>query len=371
MDAAQWPQHQQIADFSRPMEEIAIPNNPNNNNNNPRPITPIVGVGIGEQRKARPQKDQNVNCPRCNSTNTKFCYYNNYSLTQPRYFCKTCRRYWTQGGSLRNVPVGGGSRKNKRSSSSNPSINTTNNNNNNNSTNSSIPNKLIPDLNPPSNNNSLSHLITSSQNPKFLEGHDLNLAFPMQGLFHPTNNENHEPINIMNTNNNNNNISTNTTTNTCSTTTSSTPISALELLRTGIASRGSMNPYVPMPMQMPMPDSGTLYPSGFPNLQEFKPNMNNVFSSPPPPPPPAGDHHNNMVGSGGGDNNVGSHARLLFPFADMNKLASSTHHHHQEMDDQSKEGTNDHHHQHNNHHHHHNQGPTNGYWSGMLGGGTW
>ncbi|KAK1263381.1 Dof zinc finger protein DOF3.5 [Acorus gramineus] len=56
-------------------------------------------------------------CPRCDSSNTKFCYYNNYSLTQPRYFCKSCRRYWTKGGSLRNVPVGGGCRKSRRSKS--------------------------------------------------------------------------------------------------------------------------------------------------------------------------------------------------------------------------------------------------------------
>ncbi|KAK6794661.1 hypothetical protein RDI58_008114 [Solanum bulbocastanum] len=86
-----------------------------------------------DQRKPRPQKEQAVNCPRCNSTNTKFCYYNNYSLTQPRYFCKTCRRYWTEGGSLRNVPVGGGSRKNKRSN---------NNNINNNSSSSSTTSSL-------------------------------------------------------------------------------------------------------------------------------------------------------------------------------------------------------------------------------------
>lgn len=58
------------------------------------------------------------NCPRCGCSNTKFCYYNNYSLTQPRYFCKGCRRYWTKGGSLRNVPVGGGCRKNRRGSRS-------------------------------------------------------------------------------------------------------------------------------------------------------------------------------------------------------------------------------------------------------------
>jgi hypothetical protein len=77
-----------------------------------------AAAGAGPERRARPQKEKAINCPRCNSTNTKFCYYNNYSLQQPRYFCKTCRRYWTEGGSLRNVPVGGGSRKNKRSSSS-------------------------------------------------------------------------------------------------------------------------------------------------------------------------------------------------------------------------------------------------------------
>ncbi|KAL6511962.1 hypothetical protein OROGR_021559 [Orobanche gracilis] len=58
------------------------------------------------------------NCPRCASTNTKFCYYNNYSLSQPRYFCKACRRYWTKGGSLRNVPIGGGCRKSRRARSS-------------------------------------------------------------------------------------------------------------------------------------------------------------------------------------------------------------------------------------------------------------
>jgi transposase-like protein len=53
-------------------------------------------------------------CPRCQSLNTKFCYYNNYSLTQPRHYCKNCRRYWTAGGTLRNVPVGGGCRKKKK-----------------------------------------------------------------------------------------------------------------------------------------------------------------------------------------------------------------------------------------------------------------
>ncbi|KAK9290555.1 hypothetical protein L1049_008725 [Liquidambar formosana] len=63
-----------------------------------------------------PMPETALKCPRCDSTNTKFCYFNNYSLTQPRHFCKTCRRYWTRGGALRNVPVGGGCRRNKRSS---------------------------------------------------------------------------------------------------------------------------------------------------------------------------------------------------------------------------------------------------------------
>ncbi|KAL6508860.1 hypothetical protein OROHE_021419 [Orobanche hederae] len=71
-----------------------------------------------QEKKPRPADMQVIKCPRCDSTNTKFCYYNNYSLSQPRYFCKSCRRYWTKGGTLRNVPVGGGCRKNKRSSSS-------------------------------------------------------------------------------------------------------------------------------------------------------------------------------------------------------------------------------------------------------------
>ncbi|OIV89528.1 hypothetical protein TanjilG_20301 [Lupinus angustifolius] len=66
--------------------------------------------------KQSDQKQQQValTCPRCDSSNTKFCYYNNYSLSQPRHFCKACKRYWTRGETIRNVPVGGGFRKNKR-----------------------------------------------------------------------------------------------------------------------------------------------------------------------------------------------------------------------------------------------------------------
>ncbi|KAI3472297.1 hypothetical protein Pfo_030121 [Paulownia fortunei] len=69
------------------------------------------------ERGWKPNVEVSPACPRCGSSNTKFCYYNNYSLTQPRYFCKGCRRYWTKGGSLRNVPIGGGCRKSRRGKS--------------------------------------------------------------------------------------------------------------------------------------------------------------------------------------------------------------------------------------------------------------
>ncbi|XP_061358629.1 dof zinc finger protein DOF3.6-like [Gastrolobium bilobum] len=78
------------------------------------------GANRGQPAKIPvPAPETALKCPRCESTNTKFCYYNNYSLSQPRHFCKTCRRYWTRGGALRNVPVGGGCRRNKKSKRSN------------------------------------------------------------------------------------------------------------------------------------------------------------------------------------------------------------------------------------------------------------
>ncbi|KAK1586870.1 hypothetical protein Q3G72_006988 [Acer saccharum] len=112
-----------------------------------------------QERKPRPQPEQALKCPRCDSTNTKFCYYNNYSLSQPRYFCKSCRRYWTKGGTLRNVPVGGGCRKNKRSSSSSTTTSST----------SSASSKRIQD-----------HL----HQPLFTTDHIPNIINPLTGLPH-------------------------------------------------------------------------------------------------------------------------------------------------------------------------------------------
>ncbi|KAJ7951339.1 Dof zinc finger protein [Quillaja saponaria] len=250
MDTTQWPQE---VGFVRPMEGLA-----------PNSCTkPML------EKKARPQEQ--LNCPRCNSTNTKFCYYNNYSLTQPRYFCKTCRRYWTEGGSLRNVPVGGGSRKNRKVNSSSSSTTTSKN--------------IIPDLNPPSHSQIL------SQNPNIKShlgaGQDLNLAFPMS----------HQYVEVpkmegRNISNNHQQYSSSP----------ASSFSAMELLRSnGIASRGLNIPYIPTLM----PDSNTvLYSSGGIHMEELKPNLNG------------------FVVDGLGNYNGGS-GRFLFPFGEMKQLPST------------------------------------------------
>ncbi|XP_002460395.2 dof zinc finger protein MNB1A [Sorghum bicolor] len=103
-----------------------------------RPVTPFAGVdlrrpkgypapaAVAAAKEAAPARAPVVGdpCPRCGARDTKFCYYNNYNTSQPRHFCKSCRRYWTKGGSLRNVPVGGGTRKSSSSSTSSPSATT-------------------------------------------------------------------------------------------------------------------------------------------------------------------------------------------------------------------------------------------------------
>ncbi|KAF5791809.1 putative transcription factor C2C2-Dof family [Helianthus annuus] len=76
-----------------------------------------------------PDQPEHLPCPRCDSTNTKFCYYNNYNFSQPRHFCKACRRYWTHGGTLRDIPIGGGSRKNAKRSRLTTTTTTFNNSN--------------------------------------------------------------------------------------------------------------------------------------------------------------------------------------------------------------------------------------------------
>ncbi|KAK7400907.1 hypothetical protein VNO78_12216 [Psophocarpus tetragonolobus] len=72
-------------------------------------------TSTSEEKKAK-QPEEALPCPRCNSMLTKFCYYNNYNTKQPRYLCKNCQRYWTDGGTIRNnMPIGAGLRKSKNS----------------------------------------------------------------------------------------------------------------------------------------------------------------------------------------------------------------------------------------------------------------
>lgn len=305
MDTAQWAQG-----------NIGLVKQMDGSTSNSKPTPSML------ERKARPQKDQALNCPRCNSTNTKFCYYNNYSLSQPRYFCKTCRRYWTEGGSLRNVPVGGGSRKNKRStSSSSPSISQS-------QPPSSITKNIIinPDLATTQNNFPQS----ASQNPKIHQGQDLNLAYPPQ-----TTEDNYNTISKF--------IELPYTTDHQDKTTS-----AMELLKTASSSRG-LNSFMPMTLS----ESSAMYNSSGFALQDFKLGVNfglegfeNGYGGL--------QGINNQEGSGGGG---GGGARMLFPVVEdqLNK-----------QQQQQVPNSGEFEHQQNR-----TQGDSTGYWNGMLGGGSW
>ncbi|KAK7389785.1 hypothetical protein VNO78_25079 [Psophocarpus tetragonolobus] len=258
------------------------------------------------EKKARPQEQ--LNCPRCNSTNTKFCYYNNYSLTQPRYFCKTCRRYWTEGGSLRNVPVGGGSRKNKKVGSAAATASSS---------------SKVPDLNPP--NLSVSVSAISSQNPKIMHGgQDLNLAFPAMDKYH----HGMSPYVEMQ---NSDTTAHHQTSPSCSA--PPTSLSALELLRSSMASRG-LNPYASSSLMPNSANNNALYPSGFP-MQEVKPSLS--FDG------MGNRSYDHQVQERGG--------RVLFPFGDVKQLSASG-------ADQAE-------------HNKEQQGNSTGYWTGMIGEGTW
>ncbi|XP_061352438.1 dof zinc finger protein 1-like isoform X2 [Gastrolobium bilobum] len=266
------------------------------------------------ERKARPQKDQALNCPRCNSTNTKFCYYNNYSLSQPRYFCKTCRRYWTEGGSLRNVPVGGGSRKNKRST---PSATT--------STSSSAPisTKKLPDL------TTQNFPQSASQNPKIHQGQDLNLAYPPAEDYNSISKFIEVPYSTEDKNHINHNLQNPSS----SSTSSHHQLSAMELLKTGITSSRGLNSFMPMSLS----DSSTMYnSSGFP-LQDFKPGLNFSLEG----------FENGYGGLQGIQEGAG--ARILFPVEDLKQQVPGTTEFEQNR----------------------NQGDSTVYWNGMLGGGSW
>ncbi|KAK4417531.1 Dof zinc finger protein DOF1.4 [Sesamum alatum] len=77
-----------------------------------------------EQPTGAPQQQEQTStplkCPRCASLDTKFRYFNNHSLAQPRHYCKACKRQWTVGGNLRNIPFGGKTRTCKQTKASSP-----------------------------------------------------------------------------------------------------------------------------------------------------------------------------------------------------------------------------------------------------------
>ncbi|KAG0469161.1 hypothetical protein HPP92_018489 [Vanilla planifolia] len=122
IDPPNWNQHTSHRPPSDPGDSPQMTQLPPMSDPTPQPSGlpgPARPISMAERARIAkiPQPEPALKCPRCDSTNTKFCYFNNYSLSQPRHFCKTCRRYWTRGGALRNVPVGGGCRRNKRTKS--------------------------------------------------------------------------------------------------------------------------------------------------------------------------------------------------------------------------------------------------------------
>ncbi|KAI3517747.1 hypothetical protein L2E82_07310 [Cichorium intybus] len=287
------------------------------------------GLGVvksmEEKKTIRPQKPHALNCPRCNSTHTKFCYYNNYSLSQPRYFCKTCRRYWTEGGSLRNVPVGGGSRRNKRSSSS---------------TSSSVPSAAAVAASISKNQHQMMmtppapSMITQNPSKTMIQGQgqgqgqghchgqDLNLGYTNISLqfgnlpFNPN------------------------------TTTTSSQFSAMEFLKSGFADpRDVMMNSLPNNMIMNSPAGLNFSLDGFEN---------------------GGGYQHHLQGGGGVTNHQGTmstitttagtsaNARILFPFEDLKPISTSN--------SELLEATR-------------GQGESSsGYWgtgTGGLGGGSW
>jgi Dof domain, zinc finger len=56
----------------------------------PSAMGSALGDGDDSTRPAKqvPKRPPGQQCPRCNSLDTKFCYYNNYNVKQPRYYCR-------------------------------------------------------------------------------------------------------------------------------------------------------------------------------------------------------------------------------------------------------------------------------------------
>ncbi|GKC60573.1 cyclic DOF factor 1-like protein, partial [Tanacetum coccineum] len=77
---------------------------PRQNNQEHETETETEGDATNLPHDILKKPDKILPCPRCNSMDTKFCYYNNYNVKQPRHLCKSCQRYWTAGGTRRTMP---------------------------------------------------------------------------------------------------------------------------------------------------------------------------------------------------------------------------------------------------------------------------
>ncbi|XP_024990960.1 dof zinc finger protein DOF4.6-like isoform X2 [Cynara cardunculus var. scolymus] len=253
-----------------------------------------------EKKTIRAQKPQALNCP---------------------------RRYWTEGGSLRNVPVGGGSRRNKRSSSSSSS---------------SVPppaaaaasiskNQHQMMMGPP-----IPSLIAQNPSKTIIQNHggqgqghgqDLNLGYTNVSL--QFGNLPYNP---------------NTTT-----TSSSSQFSAMDFLKSGFADpRQVMMNSLPNTMIMNSPAGLNFSLDGFENGGGYHHHHH---------------QHHHLQGGGGVTNHQGTmstitttagtseNARILFPFEDLKPISTTN--------SELLEATR-------------GQGESSsGYWGGGLGGGSW
>ncbi|PIA45967.1 hypothetical protein AQUCO_01600312v1 [Aquilegia coerulea] len=78
---------------------------------------------VGERRIQQPETSMAnqasmcqvaLKCPRCESINTKFVYYQLQNGSKPVHFCKDCRRHWTVGALLRTRLYSGGKRRRRQ-----------------------------------------------------------------------------------------------------------------------------------------------------------------------------------------------------------------------------------------------------------------
>lgn len=66
----------------------------------PRPSVSSDGMRTKEKTRLLPPDVGPVKCPRCPSLQTRFLYFNNRKLGQPRYRCLECKNTFTHGGKV-------------------------------------------------------------------------------------------------------------------------------------------------------------------------------------------------------------------------------------------------------------------------------